>query len=378
VFRRLFVLVGALAAALALAAPVLALSVRVRVEGLTETLFDGQVETSPDTVMGHICDGTNGGANPEPGPTMTGALDDSGLSWSGTWFESFQDFSVDRVGPDAADLANGRFWGLVLNYEPTSVGGCQQQVQTGDEVLFAYDLFSKAHILRLESSVSTAAVGQEVAFTVVDGQDGSAIAGAAVGGTTTDSSGSAVVTFPSPGSYTQRATKGDSIRSNNVIVCVYNPAAGGCGVAPPSPPPPSPPAPPPPAPPPSPPAPPPPAPPPAPEPPPPPPATPGEGVLTPPEAKPAVCDTVRVSPRSLTTGKRTTLTITVRNRGRAVARARVVVRGPGINRQATTNGRGVARLRVKPRSPGTLRISVRGQASRCGARAIRVWGASAP
>jgi hypothetical protein len=352
---------GALAAALALAAPVLAVSVHVRVEGLTETLFDGQVETSPDIVMGHTCDGTNGGANSKPGPTMTGALDDSGLSWSGTWFESFQDFAVDQIGPDAADLANGRFWGLVLNYEPTSVGGCQQQVEARDEVLFAYDLFSKAHILRLESSVSTAAIGQEVTFTVVDGQDGSAIAGAAVAGTTTDSSGSAVVTFPSPGSYTQKAAKEDSIRSNSVVVCVYDPAAGGCGVSPP--PPPSPTAPPPPV--------------PAPAPPPPPPATPGEGVLAPPAVKPAACHTIRISPRSLTAGKRTTLTITVRNRGEAVAGARLVVRGPGINRRATTNARGVARLKVKPRSPGILLISVRGQASRCDTREIRVLVASA-
>jgi hypothetical protein len=289
---------------------------------------------------------------------MTGALDDSGLSWSGTWFESFQDFSVDQIGPDAADLANGRFWGLVLNYEPTSVGGCQQQVEAGDEVLFAYDLFSKAHILRLESSVSTAAIGQEVTFTVVDGQDGSAIAGAAVAGTTTDSSGSAVVTFPSPGSYTQKAAKEDSIRSNSVVVCVYDPAAGGCGGAPPPPPPP----------PPSPTAPPPPVPAPSP---PPPPAKPAEDVLTPPAVKPAVCDTVRVTPRSLPAGKRTAITITVRNRGEAVAQARVLVRGPGIDRRATTNARGVARLKVKPRSPGTLRISVRGQA-RCRARPIRI------
>ena len=361
-FRRLFFVLGALAASLALAAPVLALPVHLRVEGLSETLFDGQVETSAHTVMGHTCDGTNGGANSSPGPTMTGALDDSGLSWSGTWYESFQDFTVDLIGPDAADLVNSRFWGLVLNYTPTSVGGCQQQVQTGDEVLFAYDLFSKAHILRLASSVSTAAVGQEVTFTVVDGQDGAAIAGAAVAGTTTGASGSAVVTFPSPGSYAEKATKEDSIRSNSVVVCVYDPAVGGCGVSPPSPPPPPPPAPPPPAP-----APPPPAPP-----------TPDEGVLTPPEAKPAACDTVRVRPLSLTPGKRRTLTITVRNRGAAVARARVVVRGPGISRQATTNARGVARLRVKPRSPGILRISVHGQASGCGAREVRVLAAFSP
>ena len=214
-FRRLFVFLGVALAALALAGPSLGVTVHVRVEGLTETLFDGDVETSPHLVMGRTCDGTNGGANPTSGPTMTGALDDSGLSWSGTWYESFQDFTVDRIGPDAADLANSRFWGLVLNYQPTSVGGCQQQVQAGDEALFAYDLFSKAHILKLESSTSTAPVGQEVTFTVVDGQDGSPLAGATVGAATTDAFGKATLTFAAAGSYMEKASRDDRTASSS-------------------------------------------------------------------------------------------------------------------------------------------------------------------
>jgi hypothetical protein len=222
----------------------------LRVEGLTQTLFDGDVATSPHTVMGHVCDGTNGGPNALPGATMTGALDDAGVSWSGTWFDGLQDFSVDSIGSDAADVGSGRFWGLLLNGKPTDVGGCQQRVADADEILFAYDLFQKAHVLRLSAPTTVIEAGQATVLAVLDSQNGAPVEGAAVAGATTAADGRATAVFPTPGSVTVRAEKSDSIRSNAVTICVYDATAGGCGIpaaspaapsSPPSPPPVSPP-----------------------------------------------------------------------------------------------------------------------------------------
>ena len=62
-------------AATALAAPV---TVNLRVEGSSKTLFEGPVTTDAKTLTKdgtgpHLCGGNGGGS---PGPTMTGAMDD--------------------------------------------------------------------------------------------------------------------------------------------------------------------------------------------------------------------------------------------------------------------------------------------------------------
>jgi hypothetical protein len=218
----------------AVAAPV---TVQLRVEGASSTIFEAPVTTDGKAIDKgsgpHPCDGTNLGANPSPGPTMTSALDDGslsgGFSWDGTWNDSFQDFIIDRIGPDASDFATSRFWGIALNFQPSSVGGCQQQVRAGDEVLFAYDFFSKAHLLELRGA-ATAAIGQPLTVTVTDGKDGSPVAGANVGGAATDPAGQATLRFDSPGVKTLKAEKADSIRSNALLVCVSETGTGDCGV----------------------------------------------------------------------------------------------------------------------------------------------------
>jgi hypothetical protein len=218
----------------AAAAPV---TVNVRVEGRNATIFEGPVTTDAKTLTkdasgAHPCDGTNGGANPNPGPTMTGALDDAALAnnftWDGTWF-SFGDFGIDRVGPDAA--TSTEFWGYALNYQSSMVGGCQQQVANGDDVLFGFDYFSKAHLLKLTAPES-AEPGQPVTVTVLDGQDNSPIAGATVGGALTGADGKAQVTFPDVGRQSLKADRADSVRSNAALVCVHRGDDGTCGTTP--------------------------------------------------------------------------------------------------------------------------------------------------
>jgi hypothetical protein len=219
-------LLTAVAAPAALAAPV---TVNLRIEGASSTIFEGPVTTDAKTIAGHPCDGTNGGQNPSPGPTMTSALDDAslahGFTWSGTWFDGFDDFGIDRIGPDASN--SSQFWGYALNFTPTSIGGCQQQVKAGDEVLFGFDFFSKQHLLKL-SGPNTAPTGTPVTVNVVDGQDSSAMSGATVGGKTTGADGNASLTFTSPGIVHLKAERSDSVRSNALDLCVYAPGSGDC------------------------------------------------------------------------------------------------------------------------------------------------------
>lgn len=56
--------------------------VSLRIEGADKTVFEGLVLTkghdiTTSLVGTHHCDGTNNGANPNPGPTPNAALDDA-------------------------------------------------------------------------------------------------------------------------------------------------------------------------------------------------------------------------------------------------------------------------------------------------------------
>jgi hypothetical protein len=214
---------GVLTAALAAAAPALAApaTVNLRVEGATGTIFDGTVTTNghaieQDKAGPQPCDGTNNGASAVPGPTVTSTLDDA-AAWDGSWSNSLKDFEVTRIGPDANTAS--KFWGLVLNFKQLQVGGCQQQVKTGDQVLFAYDLFSMKHILEL-TGPSHATSGRKFKVKVVDGQNGQPVAGAKVGVAKTNSQGIASTSFRGHGRAVLKAQAPDSVRSNALIVQV--------------------------------------------------------------------------------------------------------------------------------------------------------------
>lgn len=223
--------IAAIAAPAAVAAPV---SLTLRVEGAKSTIYEDQLTTdgrAVTTATGgtHTCDGTNGGANPTPGPTATAALDDGarigGFSWDGPYFDSFNDFVVQRVAADAA--TSSQFWGLLLNYDFASLGGCQQRVAAGDEVLWAFDAFAKVRALKL-TGPGTARTGTPVPFTVTDGKTGAPQAGANVAGATTGVDGKASPVFSTPGVYTVKAEKSDSVRSNGIKLCVDPPGIEAC------------------------------------------------------------------------------------------------------------------------------------------------------
>jgi uncharacterized repeat protein (TIGR01451 family) len=83
---------------------------------------------------------------------------------------------------------------------------------------------------------------------------------------------------------------------------------------------------------------------------------------------PVACARVTVTPRTLAIGKRSVLRVrVVGDNGRGMRRARVTVRGLGINVSGRTNATGVVRLTIRPRRTGVVQIRVTGQAG-CAAR----------
>ncbi len=219
-----------LAAVPAWATPV---SVQLRVEGSAGTIFEGPVTTDGKTIDKgdgpHPCDGTTNPDNSLPGPTMTSALDDAGIpgGWDGMWDTGFGDFFIGRIGPDANDFTNLRFWGLSLNLTSTSVGGCQQRVEAGDEVLFAYDDYLKP-LLKL-TGPATVPAGQPAVLRVVNGRDGgdAPVAGAAISGgpapVTSTADGTVSVSFDTPGIKQLKADLAGTIRSATRVICVSGP-----------------------------------------------------------------------------------------------------------------------------------------------------------
>src|SRR3954452_17516509 len=207
---------GAVCAAPALAVPA---SVTLRVEGPAATTFEAPVTTDGHTVTTaaggtHHCDGTNNGQPGGPGPTAIATLDDGAklgrFSWDGTYSSSFDDYFVNRVAQDSQTTT--QFWGVFVNGKASETGGCQQRVKQGDEVVWAFDAFSKSHALRL-TGPDSATTGRRVAVRVTDSGTGDPMAGASVAGTVTGGDGNATFSLPSPGVYRLKAERGDSVRS---------------------------------------------------------------------------------------------------------------------------------------------------------------------
>lgn len=277
--------IATLGAASAAAAPA---TVSVRVEGASETLFEGPILTDGRNVRaagdtnappgGRRCNGLNNGAHATPGPTPTAATVDAmallGEGFDGDWYAApFEDYFITRWGPDRQSVAFAEYWGLAVNNVFTNVGGCQQQVDDGDEVLWVYDAFDNRPRLALYPGdygggpvPLTAAAQLGVPFEVeVDAWDGFNEGGApdtpqrstkAFGGATvapvvegpagfeevdvespaaevTEADGTTSLSFGTTGWHRLKATRfvaGEEtvIRSNRLDVCVYEVAPSEC------------------------------------------------------------------------------------------------------------------------------------------------------
>ncbi|HEY2477997.1 MAG TPA: hypothetical protein VGI17_04640 [Solirubrobacterales bacterium] len=277
---------------LVLAAPAAAspITVNVRIEGAHETLFEGPLAVEPhgvhagsDTEAGlRPCDGINAldPRNTIPAPTPTSTSADAmaliGETFDGKWYPGFDDYFITRWGPDRE--AEGKSWGILVNDTFTSVGGCQYQLDAGDEVLWVFNAFDGQPNLGLfpEDDTSggwtltaTATLNQPFGVEVVafeDGQEGApsehpgrggsvAYAGADVSPVTTsakgfervetsdqatvptDSAGKAQIVFTTPGWHRIKATvpglgEEAAIRSNRLDVCVPEAGQSDCGALP--------------------------------------------------------------------------------------------------------------------------------------------------
>jgi hypothetical protein len=247
------------------AAPV---TVNLRVEGATKTLFEGPIATHGETFEtesskgSHPCNYKENGPSSEKketfedggneGATPTTALRDAavqaGLAFNAEWFgsgsegkENPGDFLVTQVGGDISNSEkNNEYWGYAVNDTTAVVGGCQIALAPGNEVLWAYNYFNLKHLLSL-SGPSSVTVGVPFTVHVVDGQTGEPISGAAIGelasGVTNTSSsspmtnmaGNATVTLTHVGAVTLKATQSESVRSNGVSVSIDPPGTCACG-----------------------------------------------------------------------------------------------------------------------------------------------------
>ncbi len=282
-------LVGTLAV---VAAAQAATTVDVRIEGKTETLFEGPVATEGHDVRASSdtqerpCDGINSldPENKTPGLTPTAASADAmsliGETFDGDWYQGYNDYFITRWGPDEQNPATGAYWGILVNDVFTDVGGCQYELHEGDEVLWVYNAFKHRANMALFPAddtasrpplTATAQLGApfEVQVEVYgdsqednppaepNREDATPYAGAEVSpvltsakgfekvqtespeAVTTNSEGKASITFTTAGWHRIKAgttldEEGEEggIRSNRLDVCVPAHGASGCGSPP--------------------------------------------------------------------------------------------------------------------------------------------------
>ena len=240
-------LAAGLTAAMLLAAPAAAapVTVELRIEGPTRTLFEGPVTTDvrPFRFTGettaHQCDGTTvGGASPSPVPTRGAALaaaaERTPFSIVGSWHAQFGASFTEIAGESVAfDPGTNRFLAEFKNDAFAGLGACADPIQSGDDLLFAYADGSEK-LLEL-SGPARARPGEAVTVRVTE-PSGAPVEGATVGGRQTAADGRAVVGPLARGDNDLKAAKTGAIRSNRLRVCVTDGADGACGTLQPNPP----------------------------------------------------------------------------------------------------------------------------------------------
>jgi hypothetical protein len=273
--------------ALAQASPTV---VNVRIEGAHETLFEGPVAVEPHGVRAssdpnpklRSCVGLNplDPWNTARAPTSTSSSVDAmsliGETFDGRWYPGYDDYFVTRFGPDKE--TEGKSWGILVNNTFTNVGGCQYQLDEGDEVLWIFNAFNRRANLALfpegwpsgpRPLTATGTLNQPFHLEVVafgDGQEdvpsahpertgSTPFKGADISPVTTnakgfervdtedpatvvtDPQGKAQITFTTPGWHRIKATvpgtpEEEAFRSNRLDVCVPEAGQTGCGALP--------------------------------------------------------------------------------------------------------------------------------------------------
>ncbi|OSS43203.1 hypothetical protein B5807_12140 [Epicoccum nigrum] len=211
---------------------------RLRIEGNDNegTVFEGCIISGPHDVTTpsggtHKCDGTNNGANPNPGTTSIGKIDDAakafGFTFDGSWSDRFQDFFITRINQADSTASGNQFWGVLQDRVFTPVGGCEVQARPGVEDLWAWNAFNVNYFLGISPQYASVPPGSSVTVTITgtNGDNGNAnpISGAVLSGQGT-SDGNGQVTFQAPttrGCYVYKATMSNSVRSNAFYLSVF-------------------------------------------------------------------------------------------------------------------------------------------------------------
>jgi len=157
---------------------------------------------------------------PTRGAAIAAASETTPFSTAGTFFASLGSPSFAQIAGQstAFDPATNAFLVEYKNGVAASIGSCADPIATGDDVLFAYGPDS-APLLRL-TGPATGTAGAALPVHVVDQKTGAAVAGAIVGGATTDAAGNANVVFAQAGVQRLKAAKAGAIRSNALAVSV--------------------------------------------------------------------------------------------------------------------------------------------------------------
>jgi hypothetical protein len=221
-----------LATALASPAAAAPVTVDLRIEGATQTLFEGRVTTDvrdfrfTGDPVAHTCDGTaaNSGPSAVPVPTRGAALAEAAertpFAIAGSWNSQFGAPSFTQVAGENVgyDPPTERFLVEIKNGEGSNFGACGDPVQAGDEVVFAYTKFG-ARVLEL-SGPAAAEPGVPVSVRVTDAGTGAPVIGARVAGRDTVADGVVTVgPFPA-GEHALQAEKEGAVRSNHLRLCV--------------------------------------------------------------------------------------------------------------------------------------------------------------
>ena len=176
------------------------------------------------------CNGLNHAANQSPFNTALDALDaaakSKGFTYDGEFHEEYLDFIIEQIA-GYSETESG-YWGLLWNWKIPQYGagltisGCQQEVRTGDDVLWAFKPSDKEVFLRVKPSSVTVKKGSSVTFTITNGLGGVVQPGATIHGVPADANGKVVISYPSQGYFTFKAKKTGAVRSNIVKVTVTN------------------------------------------------------------------------------------------------------------------------------------------------------------
>jgi hypothetical protein len=209
----------------ALAAPV---TVTLRIEGPSKTLFEGPVTTDarPFHFTGDI-DHECGEPAVTRGAVVTAASDAAPFTTKGTWFAAYGSPSFSEIAGENVEFdgTTNRYLVEYKNGTSSPVGSCDEPVATGDSVLYAYGTGSEP-LLALAGPPAVKP-GENATLTVT--ASGAAVAGATVDGVQTGVGGTVTVGPLTRGDHVYKAAKDGSIRSNAVHVCATDGADGVCG-----------------------------------------------------------------------------------------------------------------------------------------------------